>query len=67
MKRIPKNPFMSLWLSAANRVGNTGRGLFMAESRRQQTAMANEATKAVTGFWTRALKAPATRRRSKGH
>jgi len=39
-----KNPWMSLWLSAANKAAGTARGLRTAEARRQQTA----ATKAMT-------------------
>jgi hypothetical protein len=65
MARISKNPFMSMWLSAANRVANTGRGAFTAAAKRQQTAMANEATKSVLGFWSKAMQAPAGRKRSR--
>ena len=57
---------MSLWLSAANRVANTGRGLATAAARRQQTAITNEAAKSVVGFWSRALKTPSASRRPKG-
>ena len=56
---MPRNPFMSLWLSAANRVANTGCGLFMAAARRQQGAAQAAAAKEVTGFWTRALRGAA--------
>jgi hypothetical protein len=41
-----KNPWMSLWLSAANRAAGTARGLWMAEAQRQQQAFAKEAAKA---------------------
>jgi hypothetical protein len=41
-----KNPWMSLWLSAANKAAGTARGLWMAEARRQQQALARELTKA---------------------
>ena len=39
-----KNPWMSLWLSAANQTTNTARALWSAETARQQKAM----TKAMT-------------------
>ena len=55
MLRIGKNPFMSLWLSAANRVSNTGRGVAMAAARRQQARAGAETAKAVTGCWAKAL------------
>jgi hypothetical protein len=38
-----KNPFMSMWLSNANRALGVGRGLVTAEMRRQQSAAAKEA------------------------
>jgi hypothetical protein len=42
-----KNPFMSLWLSNANRALGVGRGMVTAEMRRQQSAVAKEAMRAV--------------------
>ena len=42
-----KNPFMSLWLSHANRALGVGRGMVTAEMRRQQSAAAKEAMRAV--------------------
>lgn len=38
-----KNPFMSMWLSNANRALGVNRGLVTAEMRRQQSAAAKEA------------------------
>jgi hypothetical protein len=35
---LKKNPFMSLWLSAANRVAGSLRGQATAQARRQVTA-----------------------------
>lgn len=60
-----KNPFMSLWLSGANKVAGTGRGLFQAAARKQQTAMINEAGKMAADFWTTALNTPAKPKRRK--
>jgi hypothetical protein len=42
-----KNPFMSLWLSNANRALGVGRGMVTAEMRRQQSAAAKEAMRVV--------------------
>jgi hypothetical protein len=55
---------MSIWLSAANRAASTGRGVWMASARRQQTTAVNEANKAITSFWTLKPK-PAARKRKK--
>jgi hypothetical protein len=60
-----KNPFMSLWLSGANKVAGTGRGLWQASARKQQTAMIHEAGKMATSFWTAALKTPVKPKRRK--
>ncbi|WP_232478838.1 hypothetical protein [Roseomonas rosulenta] len=57
---------MSLWLSAANRVASTGRGLAMAATRRQQATTSATAAKEISSFWTRALHAAAKPRRPKG-
>ena len=44
-----KNPWMSMWLSAANKAAGAARGLGTAELHRQQKTMANEAARAM-GF-----------------
>jgi hypothetical protein len=41
-----KNPWMSLWLSNANKAPNTARGLWLAEAQRRQQAFAREMAKA---------------------
>jgi hypothetical protein len=41
-----KNPFMSMWLSHANRALGVGRGMVTAEMRRQQSAAAKQALRA---------------------
>jgi hypothetical protein len=61
-----KNPFLSLWLSGANRVAGTGRGLWLAAARRQQTAAVNKTTSLMVSFWSDALKGPSTGKRTKG-
>jgi hypothetical protein len=60
-----KNPFMSMWLSGANRIAGTGRGLWQAAARKQQAAMIREAGKNATSFWTGALKTPSSNKRRK--
>jgi hypothetical protein len=53
-----KNPFMSMWLSAANRAVGSGAGFWKASARRQQTAALNEANKAVISFWKGTVQKP---------
>jgi hypothetical protein len=67
MTRRParKNPFLSLWLSGANKVAGTGRGLWLAAARQQQAATIREAGKLAASFWTGALKTPPSRKRRK--
>lgn len=60
-----RNPFMSLWLSAANRVAGTGRGLLTAAVRRQQTAATARLFKAASGGLA-AAPGKQPRRRGKG-
>lgn len=47
-----KNPWMSMWLSGANRIAGKSRSVAQAAARRQQAAAMTEATKAVTAFWS---------------
>lgn len=42
-----KNPWMSLWLSAANSAAGSARGFWTAEMRRQQTAFLKAAQPAA--------------------
>lgn len=53
-----KNPFMSLWLSAANSAAGSARNLWMAEMQRQQSAMMQTFTQQVIDFWSGALVVP---------
>ncbi len=66
MPRVPRNPFMSLWLSAAHRMANTGHGMITAEVRRQQCEIVATATRNVEQFWTHALGRTSPPRRPKG-
>ena len=46
--RAMKNPFLSLWLSAANRAAGPARGFLTAEMRRQQKAIMHEAGRSLS-------------------
>jgi hypothetical protein len=59
-----KNPFMSMWLSNANRALGIGRGMVTAEMRRQQSAAAKEAMRAAGLGGTAKKKRPAKKKRS---
>lgn len=64
-----KNPFMSLWLSGANRAASAARGQAAAAVKREATkatrSAATAGTKQVVDFWSTAfgLAAPKPRRR----
>jgi hypothetical protein len=47
-----KNPFMSAWLSAANRVAGSARGQATAAAKRQVATVQAEAAKQVVDFWS---------------
>lgn len=46
-----KNPWMSLWLSAANTMTSAARGQAAAEMRRTQDAMMRETTRQAMALW----------------
>jgi hypothetical protein len=60
------NPWMSLWLSAANAWAGAVRSFWTAEIRRQQTAMLNEMTRQMVRFWSGARALPSSRMASGG-
>ncbi len=59
-----KNPFMSVWLSSANKVMGSARGQATAAAKRQVTSMQNEAAKQVIDFWS-GKAAPSSPRKKK--
>lgn len=61
---LAKNPFMSAWLSVANKAAGTARGQAAAAAKREVTAAQNEIAKQVTDFWTG--QPAATKRKKKG-
>jgi hypothetical protein len=52
---LKKNPFMSLWLSGANRLAGSMRGHAAAHARRQATTATTKATQDMFDLWTAAL------------
>ena len=70
-----KNPFMSLWLSAANTAMNTARGQVSAAAQREinrasQTAFdeaVSEWTRIMTPPWAATATAPRRHRRRRAH
>jgi hypothetical protein len=48
-----RNPWMRLWLSAANTWAGAVRSFWIAELHRQQASMANEMIRQTIDFWTR--------------
>ena len=59
------NPWMSVWLGAANSWAGAMRGLWTAELHRQQKATAHEMVRQTTDFWARAWKAPIAAQKAK--
>jgi hypothetical protein len=54
-----KNPFMSIWLSAANSVTGSARGQAAAAVKRQTKAVQADAAKQMVELWTGKAGAPA--------
>lgn len=57
-----KNPFMSMWLSQANRVAGAATSQAKAQARRQANTAMTQGTAQVIDFWTKALTPPALSR-----
>lgn len=47
-----KNPFMSAWLSAANKVAGSARGHATAAAKREVASVQADATRQIVDFWT---------------
>jgi hypothetical protein len=60
-----KNLFMSMWLSAANRVAGSARGQAAAAVKRETKAVQAEAAKQVLDFRTGKAPAPAPARKAR--
>jgi hypothetical protein len=48
---LKKNPFMSMWLTAANKAAGSARGQATSALRREVAASQAEATRQVLDFW----------------
>ncbi|OGA81594.1 MAG: hypothetical protein A2711_04410 [Burkholderiales bacterium RIFCSPHIGHO2_01_FULL_63_240] len=53
---LKKNPFMSMWLSAANRAAGLWHGQASAQAKRHATAAVTDATTRAIQVWSDALK-----------
>jgi len=62
---LKKNPFMSMWLSAANRAAGSARGAATAQIQAQGTAALTAATNESIKLWSAAVAPPAPRSRTK--
>lgn len=62
---LKKNPFMSMWLSAANRAASTVRGHATAEMKRQAKTAAATITRETIKAGSAALKPPAAKKTRK--
>ena len=62
---LKKNPFMSMWLSGANRIAGTFRGHASAQAKRQVNAAMTEAVSAGRKILSDAQKAAPSATRAK--
>ena len=58
-----KNPFMSLWLSSANKAMGSARAQATAAAKRQLATAQAEAAKQVVDFWSAKTKPPQSRKK----
>ena len=61
---LKKNPFMSMWLSAANSAAGAARGRATAQAKRAGRTATTSVAKGMMDLWTAPLKA-GTKRRAK--
>ena len=59
------NPWMSLWLSAANSWAGAARAFWTAELRRQQSVIMQEMVRQAMRFWAYPMTAPTADRSPK--
>ena len=59
---LKKNPFMSMWLSAANRMAGSIRSHATAQAKRQVKAAATEATNENIKLWSAAVTGSAAKK-----
>ena len=62
---LKKNPFMSMWLSGANKVAGSARGRATAIARREASSAMTRATNDVVRFWTGGLAGTPAKRKKR--
>jgi len=62
---LKKNPFMSLWLSAANRMAGSLRGHAISQAKRRVATAANAVRAETVKLWSDALVPPRPKPKSK--
>lgn len=60
-----KNPAMSMWLSAANRVAGSARGQATAAAKRQVAATQAEVARHIMDFWSGKASLPLSKKKSR--
>ena len=60
-----KNPFMSMWLSAANRSAGTARGMATAAAKRQIATVQADAMRQILEFWSVQPTQPRARKKAR--
>jgi len=61
-----KNPFMSMWLSAANRTAGSARGQATAAAKRNVATAQADVTRQMLDFWSgKSLTKAATRKKTR--
>jgi hypothetical protein len=58
-----KNPFMSVWLSSANRILGSARGYATAAAKREVSTAQTQMAKQVIDFWSGKTSTPKKRKR----
>jgi len=61
---LKKNPFMSMWLSTANRIAGSLRSQAAAQAKRQVKAAVTEATNENIKLWSSAATPPAAKKKA---
>jgi hypothetical protein len=59
---LKKNPFMSMWLSTANRMAGSLRGQARAQAKRQAEAAVTGVTSESIKLWSAAMTPPAAKK-----
>lgn len=62
---LKKNPFMSMWLSTANRMAGSIRGQATAQVKREVKAAASEVANENVKLWAAAVSGPAAKKTRK--